>query len=78
MTKEIRIRPALQSMIENLAGRAAEENGGRITAHHLLPYVPASLRIIETCLDRMTDWVDVYETRDNEIKAYGFKIIALF
>ena len=47
------------NLIENLAERLAEQNGGRLTPNHLLPYLPLSLDLIKTALDGMVDGVAV-------------------
>ena len=39
------------STVESLALRLAEQNGGRLTANHLIPYLPVSLGVIQSCLD---------------------------
>jgi hypothetical protein len=39
--------------VENLAFRLAERSGGRLTANHLMPYLPVSLGLIQSCLENL-------------------------
>jgi hypothetical protein len=47
-------------MVEKLALRVAARFQGRITAHHLLPYVPLSLDDLSACLEQMVDDREVF------------------
>jgi len=43
------------NIVENIAYRVAERQGGRITVNHLAPYLPLSLTLLKSCLDDMVD-----------------------
>ena len=50
---------ALTNVIENLACRIAQRNGGTLSPVHLLPYLPVSLGLVKECLEAMSDDVAV-------------------
>ena len=60
-----------ENMTENLAIRIAQRRQGRITANHLLPYLPMSLALIRHCLDGMVDGGAVVRD-DNHVPVYVF------
>jgi len=43
------------NIVENIAYRVAERQGGRITVNHLAPYLPISLGLLKSCMDNMVD-----------------------
>jgi hypothetical protein len=47
-------------IVEKLALRVAARFQGRITAHHILPYVPLSLDALSVCLEQMVDDREVF------------------
>lgn len=60
------------NVIENLACRAAQASGGRITPHHVLPYLPVSLGIVEQCLNAMVDGTSITSSVENGLTTYSF------
>jgi hypothetical protein len=60
------------NIIENLACRAAQAAGGTITPHHLLPYLPVSLGIIEHCLTAMLDDASITSSVEDGITVTSF------
>ena len=68
----INLSESTANIIENLACRIAEKQGGRITPNHLAPYLPVSLDIIKSCLDSMVDGTSVFSERLNDLAEYEF------
>lgn len=62
----------VENMVENLALRTAEACGGVLTANHLLPYLPMSLDMIQTCLDDMVDNRAVTMDESGHVTEYRF------
>lgn len=60
------------NIIENLAYQTAEYCNGRITPHHLLPFMPVSLDIINDCLEEMVDGNAVIADKEGGIFVYEF------
>ncbi len=60
------------NVIENLACRAAQSNGGAITPHAVLPYLPISLGIVEHCLNEMVDGTAIVSGVENGLTTYTF------
>jgi hypothetical protein len=67
-----KLSDASDNMIENLAGRIAKRQGGKISPCHLIPYLPVSLEIIKSCLDRMVDRIAVLSDRIDNLCVYTF------
>lgn len=61
-----------RNVVENLACRIAEQEGGRLAPHHLMPFLPVSLELIEKCLRDMVDGSSVIETEEDEIQCFEF------
>lgn len=61
------------NIVENLASRVAENLGGRITPHNLMPYLPMSLGLIRQCLDEMVDGTSVLAVMDGDFPVYEFR-----
>jgi hypothetical protein len=59
-------------MVEKLALRLAARCQGRITAHHLLPYVPLSLDYLSVCLEQVVDDCEVFTVSSEPGAAYEF------
>jgi hypothetical protein len=72
MTEPKRLSEAASNIVENLATRVAQRNGGRICPHHIVPYLPMSLGLIQTCLDDMVDGTSVHSDVRNELLEYEF------
>ena len=68
----VKLSEAAQNIIENLACRIAEKQGGTITPNHLIPYLPVSLAIIKSCLAHMVDETAVFSEQINNITQYEF------
>jgi hypothetical protein len=60
------------NVVENLACRIAERHRGRITAHHLIPYLPMSLGLIDECLTGMVDEASVTVEISGGVTEYLF------
>ena len=76
MNNKPEISDTAANIVENLACRIAERNRGRISANHLIPYLPMSLGLIQVCLDNMVDGTTILaETIGNrteyEFSAYS-------
>ncbi|MGA1866980.1 MAG: hypothetical protein ACMUJM_00385 [bacterium] len=67
---ENHLSESTKNIIENLACRISEKNGGTITPNHLMPYLPMSLRLIKSCLDSMVDGTSVFSERKDNITEY--------
>ncbi len=69
MSSGTTLSEAAANIVENLACRIAERQGGKITANHLIPYLPMSLELIRSCLENMVDGSSVFaEKRDNLVE----------
>ena len=68
----MRLSDYTTNIIENLACRAAQAAGGTITPHHLLPYLPVSLGIIEHCLTAMLDDASISSSVEGGITITSF------
>jgi len=71
-TADIKLSESTLNIIENLAWRIAENHGGRITANHLIPYLPVSLDIIKSCLKTMVDGTSVISEEIDNITEFEF------
>jgi hypothetical protein len=60
------------NVIENVACRAAQNTGGSITPHHVLPYLPISLGIVEACLAQMVDGKAITSSVVDGFTTYSF------
>jgi len=60
------------NVIENLACRGAQDRQGNITAHHVLPYLPASLGIVEHCLNETVDGSSITSGVEDGLTTYSF------
>ncbi len=60
------------NVIENLACRAAQANGGAITPRSVLPYLPISLGIVEHCLNNMVDGSAITSSVEHGLTTYAF------
>lgn len=60
------------NIIENLACRTAEANGGNTTPHAVIPYLPVSLGIVERCLNEMVDGTSITSSVENGVTTYTF------
>jgi hypothetical protein len=60
------------NMVENLACRIAERHGGRLMGNHLVPYLPMSLGLIESCLENMVDGSSVFSEKKDNLIEYEF------
>ncbi|MBW1803475.1 MAG: hypothetical protein JRJ85_22435 [Deltaproteobacteria bacterium] len=60
------------NVIENIAYRVAENQGGMITVNHLAPYLPMSLGLIRSCLDNMVDNHSVVTGEKDGFPIYEF------
>ena len=69
---KVNLSESTKNIIENLACRIAEKQGGRITPNHLAPYLPVSLVIVKSCLDDMVDGTSVFSEGGNNITEYEF------
>ena len=67
-----RLSEGVANIIENLACRLAEHSGGTLTPNHLMPYLPASLELLKSCLDDMVDGTAVLSSRREGIMVYEF------
>jgi hypothetical protein len=70
----IKLSEAATNIIENLACRIAEQQGGTITPNHLMPYLPMSWDMIKSCLDEMVDDTSVLSERVDNIVRYEFTV----
>ena len=53
------------NVVENLACRLAARHGGIVTPNRLAPYLPMSMALIKSGLDRAVDGTSIlYERRD--------------
>ncbi len=69
---DIKLSESTLNIIENLAWRIAENHGGKITANHLIPYLPVSLDIIKSCLETMVDGTTVLSQEIDNITEFEF------
>jgi hypothetical protein len=60
------------NMVENLAVRIAERQSGKIAANDLMPYLPVSLAVIQSCLDDMVDQSAVLSDATQHVTEYQF------
>lgn len=60
-----------ENMAENVAIRIARRFQGRVTANHLLPYLPMSLALLRRCLDGMVDGAAVTR-EESHVPVYVF------
>ena len=60
------------NIIENLAYQTAEYCNGRVTPHHLLPFLPVSIDIINDCLEEMVDGNAVIADKEDGVMVYEF------
>jgi len=60
------------NVVENLACRVAQRRGGRITPNDLLPYLPVSLGLVQSCLDDMVDGTSVVSEVQAGLLGYEF------
>lgn len=60
------------NVIENMALRIAEKNGGRISPNHLIPFLPISLELIDECLENIADQSVIYRERKDGLLEYEF------
>ncbi|MEO0794789.1 MAG: hypothetical protein AAFX93_06490 [Verrucomicrobiota bacterium] len=65
--------PLLDVVVENLAERLAANNQGRVTANHLMMYLPVSLAMISERLDNMVDRQIVFKEAIDGITTYEFQ-----
>jgi len=63
---------AAANIVENLACRIAQRQGGKIAPNHLMPYLPMSLELIKSCLDTMVDGTSVVAAEQDNIIEYEF------
>jgi len=70
--KKEQLSDAAANVVENLACRVAERNGGRIAANHLVPYLPLSLSVIKSCLEDMADGTSVVSHQTENGTEYEF------
>jgi hypothetical protein len=66
------LREESANMVENLAIRMAECQGGALRANQLLPWLPMSLAMITACLDDLSDGVAVLKDDSAHIPVYTF------
>ena len=67
-----RLSEEAANIVENLAFRLAERNGGHLTVNHLAPYLPLSLELLETCLESMVDGRAVVAQPEDHVTEYTF------
>lgn len=72
LENQIELSDKVTNIIENLACRIAEKEGGRITPHSLLPYLPISLGLVKACLDNMVDEISVSSDKKDNVVEYEF------
>lgn len=66
------VSEAATNVVENIAIRVAERQGGRITVNYLAPYLPMSLGLIRSCLDNMIDGHSVSAREADGFPGYEF------
>lgn len=71
-TPLMQLSQKLSNVIENLACRLAQANGGTITPHYILPYIPISLGIIEQCLNNMVDGSSITSSVEDNLTTFSF------
>ncbi len=70
--KTMQLSEKLSNVIENLACRLAQANGGTITPHYILPYIPLSLGIVEECLNNMVDGSSITSSVEDNLTTFSF------
>jgi len=69
---KVGLTETLSNLIENVATHVAQDNKGKITPAELMPYLPMSLKLVETALDGMVNEQSVFSDRTGDFKTYSF------
>jgi len=70
--KKFNISETAANVVENIAFRVAERQGGKITVNDLASYLPMSLDLIRSCLNNMVDGHSVVTGESNGFSTYEF------
>jgi hypothetical protein len=70
--RSLLLNEAVANIVENLAYKVAQHQGGMITVNHLAPYLPLSLGLIRSCLDNMADGQTVIASEQGGFPIYEF------
>jgi hypothetical protein len=66
----------LGNVIENAACRVAQLRAGRLSPHHVMPYLPVSLEMLCECLNGMVDGAAVSVESNDGVVEYVFSAYA--
>jgi len=66
----------LGNVMENTACRVAQLRAGRLTPHHVMPYLPVSLEMLCDCMNAMVDGAAVSVESNDGIVEYIFSAYA--